>query len=157
VGQSPIKLVGVLVSGGSRKLAITVRVGSSPRRCRWKREEGGKLELTIIVSDNVHTLIQKIAAAVVAAMEARMSALDDAIAQLQADVANLTTVDQSAMALITGFATQLAAAVAAAAAAGASPAQLQSLTDLHTAIVAQDDALAGAVASGTPAASPPTP
>lgn len=84
-----------------------------------------------------------------------MSALDDAIAQLQADVANLTTVDQSAMALITGFATQLAAAVAAAAAAGASPAQLQSLTDLHTTIVAQDDALAGAVASGTPAAPPP--
>jgi ABC-type transporter Mla MlaB component len=110
---------------------------------------------------DIHVFVEKIAAAVAAilipAMEAKMSALDDAITQLQSDVANLTTVDQSAMALITGFATQLAAAVAAAAAAGASPAQLQSLTDLHTAIVAQDTSLAAAVAAGTPPVPAPTP
>jgi ABC-type transporter Mla MlaB component len=115
------------------------------------------MEVVIFLSDNVNTLVAKIAAAVVAAMEAKMSALDDAITQLQTDVTNLTAVDQSALSLITGFAAQLAAAVAAATAAGATPAQLQSLTDLHTAITAQDDALAAAVAANTPAPPPPGP
>ena len=87
-------------------------------------------------------------------MESKMSALDDAITQLQADVANLTTVDQSAIALINGFAAQMAKAIADALAAGATATQLQSLTDMHTAIVAQDSSLAAAVSAGTTTPTP---
>jgi hypothetical protein len=76
-------------------------------------------------------------------------ALDAKIAELQSDVASLTTVDGSAVALINGFAAQLAAAVAAAQAAGATPAQLQSLEDLNTAITSQTTALGAAVAANT--------
>jgi hypothetical protein len=72
-----------------------------------------------------------------------------AIAELQADVTQETTVNQSAITLIQGFAAQLAAAVAAAAAAGATPAQLQALSDLGTSINANATALAAAVAAGT--------
>lgn len=85
-----------------------------------------------------------------------MSQVDDAITALQASVANLTTVDQSAITLIQGIGAQIQAAVDAALAQGATPAQLQSLTDLKSAIDAQDDALASAVSAATPAA-PPAP
>mgnify|MGYP001614089774 CR=1 FL=1 len=80
-----------------------------------------------------------------------MSALDDKITALQAEVAKNTTVEKSALALIQGFAAQLAAAVQAALAAGATRAQLQSLTDLQTTITANDDELAAAVLANTPA------
>jgi hypothetical protein len=83
-----------------------------------------------------------------------MSQVDDDLSELKDDVAELTTVDQSAIALINGIQGQIAAAVAAAQAAGATPAQLQSLSDLHTAISAQKDAMAAAVAANTPAAAP---
>ena len=87
-----------------------------------------------------------------------MAALDDKIAALTAEVANNTSVEKSAAALINGFAKQLADAVAAAQAAGATPAQLQSLTDLSTSLAANDSDLAAAVAANTPAAPPaPTP
>lgn len=78
-----------------------------------------------------------------------MAALDDKIAALQAEVANNTTVEKSALALIQGFAAQLAAAVAAAQAAGATAAQLQSITDLQTTLTANDAELANAVQAGT--------
>lgn len=85
-----------------------------------------------------------------------MSQVDDAITALQVSVANLTTVDQSAVTLIQGIGAQIQAAVDAALAQGATPAQLQALTDLKTAIDAQDIQLAAAVSAATPAA-PPTP
>ena len=85
-------------------------------------------------------------------LEKAMSALDDKITTLQADVTALTTTDQSAIALINGISAQIAAAVAAAQAAGATPAQLQSLTDLDTAIKTQQTGLAAAVTANTPAA-----
>lgn len=81
--------------------------------------------------------------------ETFMAALDDKIAALQAEVANNTTVEKSALALIQGFAAQLAAAVAAAQAAGATAAQLQSITDLQTTLTANDAELANAVQAGT--------
>ena len=84
-----------------------------------------------------------------------MSQMDDAIAALTTSVATLTTVDQSAIALIQGFGAQIQAAVDAALAAGATPVQLQAVTDLKVAIDTQDDALAAAVVAGTPVA--PTP
>jgi len=82
-----------------------------------------------------------------------MAALDDKISALQAEVASNTTVEKSALVLIQGFSARLDAAVAAAQAAGASPAQLQSLTDLSTALKSNDDELAAAVVANTP----PTP
>ena len=81
-----------------------------------------------------------------------MAKLDDQIATLQATVANDTTVEQSAITLISGLATQLQAALAAAQAAGATPAQLQSLADLQTQITSNSTALAAAVTANTPAA-----
>jgi hypothetical protein len=86
-----------------------------------------------------------------------MEALDDKIASLTSQVASNTTVIGSATTLINGFAAQLAAAVSAAQAAGATPAQLQSLTDLQTTIAANDTALATAIAANTPAAPAPAP
>lgn len=83
-----------------------------------------------------------------------MAKLDDQIAALTDQVAQNTTVEKSALALINGFGAQLAAAIAAAQAAGASPAQLQALTDLGTTIKSSDDELAAAVAANTPAAPP---
>jgi hypothetical protein len=77
---------------------------------------------------------------------------DLAITKLQGDVTSLTTVVSSATALINGFAAQLAAAIAAAQAAGATPAELQALSDLSTAIVAQGASLAAAVTANTPPA-----
>lgn len=77
--------------------------------------------------------------------------LQDKIDQLTAQVARNTTVEASASALIKGFAAQLAAAVAAASAAGATPVQLQALTDLGASIGAADDDLSAAVAANTPA------
>lgn len=111
-------------------------------------------ELLASLSD--HHLLHQILA-ILNRMEPKMSAMDDAIAGLQASVANLTSVDQSAIALIQGIGAQVQAAVDAALAAGATAAQLQAMTDLKAAIDAQDSALAAAVSAATPAAPPPTP
>lgn len=56
------------------------------------------------------------------------------ITQLQADVTALTGVVAAAEQRITEFASQLAAALAQAQSGGATAAQLQALTDLHTAL-----------------------
>jgi hypothetical protein len=85
----------------------------------------------------------------------QMAAIDDALDTLTAQVAQNTTVIGSAKVLINGFAAQLASAIAAAQAAGATPVQLQKMTDLQTAVKASDDDLAAAVAQGTPAANLP--
>ena len=79
------------------------------------------------------------------------------IDDLKADVAAERTVIDGAIALINGFAAQLAAAVAAAQSAGATPAELQSLTDLHNAIITQTTALASAVTANTAPTAPATP
>jgi hypothetical protein len=88
-------------------------------------------------------------------LEKQMALLDDQITALTAQVEANTTVEKSALALIQGFAAQLAAAVAAASAAGATPTQLAALNALGTTIKANDDELAAAVAANTVAA--PTP
>lgn len=81
--------------------------------------------------------------------------LDTAITTLQGDVAGLTDVVASAEALMTNLSQLLADAIAAAANAGATPAQLQALTDLHTAVSDNEAGLAAAVAANTPAAPAP--
>jgi hypothetical protein len=78
-----------------------------------------------------------------------------AIDQLTADVAAETTANAAAITLINGFATELAAAVASAQAAGATPAQLQALSDLSATVEANSAALATAVTANTPAAPAP--
>ncbi len=80
--------------------------------------------------------------------------LDAKIAALQASVTNDTAVETSAIALLGGLKTQLDAAIAAAAAAGATPAELQSLSDLSTTMDSNAAALAAAVAANTPAPAP---
>lgn len=76
------------------------------------------------------------------------------IAALTAAVNKATTVEKSAEALINGFGDRLTAAVNEALANGATPEELQPLTDLGTALDAESDALAAAVQANTPAAPP---
>jgi hypothetical protein len=75
--------------------------------------------------------------------------IDASIATLTTQVQADTDASNAAATLINGFAAQLAAAVAAAQNAGATPAQLQSFTDLGTAIQANADSLAAAVTANT--------
>jgi uncharacterized protein YunC (DUF1805 family) len=82
--------------------------------------------------------------------------LDAEITTLTNNVAQLTTVDQSAIALLNGLSQQLAAAIAAAAAGGATADQLQQLNNLNASVAAQSGDLAAAVTANTPAA-PATP
>ena len=85
-----------------------------------------------------------------------MAALDDAITQLTAQVSASTTVESSAVTFINGVPALIAIAVAAAQAAGATPAELQSLTDLGTALQNSAAPLAAAITANTPAAGPAT-
>jgi hypothetical protein len=90
-----------------------------------------------------------------------MSQLDDSIATLTSTVAAQTTEVHSAAALIRGIPDLIAAAVAKAIAAGATPEQLQAITDLGTALTANTAELTDAVVANTPSAPPvasdPTP
>ena len=83
-----------------------------------------------------------------------MAALDDKIAELKAAVAEETSVEQSAITLINGIPALIADAVSKAQAAGATPAQLQALTDLQTSIASNATGLQSAVTANTPAAAP---
>lgn len=85
-------------------------------------------------------------------LTAMANTTDAAITKLQADVAALTTAEQAAAALLQGLKQQLDAALAAAQNAGATPAQLQALSDLSASIEAQTAGLAQAVAANTPPA-----
>jgi len=90
-------------------------------------------------------------------MSGAQSALQTAVDGLVADVAQLTTVDASAIALLNGIPAMINNAVTAAVAAGAPPATLQAITDAATAIATNTSALAGAVTANTPAAAPAAP
>ncbi len=74
-----------------------------------------------------------------------MTALDDQITALTAEVARNATVEASALALIQGIPKLIADAVAKATAAGATPAQLASFTTLTSSLAAKDTELAAAV------------
>jgi hypothetical protein len=81
-----------------------------------------------------------------------MSAVSDAITTLTGKVSVLTTTVDSAEAAFAGLKTSLDKAIADAAASGATPAELQSLTDLSAAIDQQSSELAAAIAANTPSA-----
>jgi len=74
------------------------------------------------------------------------------IAALTAEVEAATTVEDSATTFINGVPGLIASAVAAAVVNGATPEQLQPLTDLGTALQAKSDALTAALTANTPAA-----
>lgn len=78
-----------------------------------------------------------------------MSLLDDKIAVLTTDVTAETTVVDSAVTLINGIPKLIADAVETALAAGATPAQLQAITDVQTTIEKKSSELAAAVAANT--------
>lgn len=82
----------------------------------------------------------------------KMAALDDAITALTAKVASNTTVLESAITLINGIQAQITTAVKAALAAGATPAELQAITDLGTSLDNEDTKLAAAITANTPTA-----
>jgi ABC-type transporter Mla subunit MlaD len=86
----------------------------------------------------------------------QMAAIDDKITSLTAAVANLTTVDSSAVALINGIGAQIQAAVQQALAAGATPAELSSIQAAIDSITGSTGQLSAAVSANTPAA-PVTP
>lgn len=85
-------------------------------------------------------------------MNAVVDSLSAEITTLQAQVANDTAVETSALTLIDGIQAQIAAAVAAATAAGATQAQLAQLASLSAQLATNNTALAAAVAANTPAA-----
>lgn len=76
-----------------------------------------------------------------------MAQMDDEIAQLTADVTAERGAVDSATQLINGISAKVDAAVAAALAAGATPAQLQALTDLSASVKTQTSDLSAAVAA----------
>ena len=78
-----------------------------------------------------------------------MALIDDELTQLAAQVKSNTDAEASALAVINGIQAKITAAVAAATAAGATPAQLQAITDLQTALKTSADPLAAAVAANT--------
>ena len=85
--------------------------------------------------------------AILKTLETHMSVLDDKIADLTASVTAEQGAVDSAIILINGISQRVADAVTAALAAGATPAELQSLTDLRTSLDTQTTALASAVAA----------
>ncbi len=83
-----------------------------------------------------------------------MSQLDDKIATLTAEATANTNAEKAALKIFQGIPDLIAAAVTKALAAGATPSQLQALTDLNTTLKANDDELAAAVVANTPVATP---
>jgi hypothetical protein len=85
-------------------------------------------------------------------MSGTVTNLDQAIASLTAQVTAQTDVDTAAMTMIQGIPAMIAAAVASAQQAGATPAQLQAITDLGAKLDAASGPLSAAVTANTPAA-----
>jgi transposase len=133
----------------------------APRACRVSHTEGAVMAILREMQDTIArntaatyalaTAIQRMAR-----QEIRhMAALDDQIAQLTADVAAEAGAVQSAVTMLSGIGALISDAVAAALAAGATPAQLQALSEANLAIATQTRQLADAVAANAPPAPPP--
>jgi len=101
---------------------------------------------------NVLTRIETKLDALILQGTENMAALDDAIQTLNDRVTENTTIVGSTKVFIAGLFQQLMDALAAASNAGATPAQLQKLTELAAAVKANDDDLAAAITANTPAA-----
>jgi hypothetical protein len=78
--------------------------------------------------------------------------MDQELQALRDEVTAVTEGQDAALAVINGINDRIAAAVAAAQAAGATPEQLQAITDLTASLRQHADPLAAAVVANTPAA-----
>lgn len=109
------------------------------------------------IERGLHTLHHDTARIVALVTEgnAKMSDMDDRIAALTASSGRLTGLVESAISVINGINQMVKDAVDAALAAGATPAQLQAVTDVTTGLDQEGDKLAAAIPAGTPAASTP--
>jgi hypothetical protein len=87
-------------------------------------------------------------------LEKKMAALDEALTALTQKVTDENTVIDGAIVFIGGIPALIKSAVDAALAQGATPTQLQAMTDLGTSIQNKKDALAAALVAGTPSAYP---
>jgi hypothetical protein len=85
-------------------------------------------------------------------LEKKMAALDEALTALTQKVTDENTVIDGAIVFIGGIPALIKSAVDAALAQGATPTQLQAMTDLGTSIQNKKDALAAALVAGTPSA-----
>jgi len=106
-------------------------------------------------ASDAQALLQQVLAGFTAlktTVEAKMAALDDELVQLETQVTANTDAEDSGTIVINKIPQMIADAVAAAIAARATPAQLQKITDLQTALKAHADPLAAAIAANTPAA-----
>lgn len=83
-----------------------------------------------------------------------MSQLDDEIGALGTEVSEMKDTVASAVTVIDGITAKVEAAVQEALAAGATPEQLQAVTDVLASVTAQKQSLADAVASQGPAPAP---
>lgn len=109
----------------------------------------GQIEVLVgKIKDAVQTVVTGAITQMLNKIDAKLTELTDAVAQE-------TTVNASAITLITGFGQKLTDAVAAAKADGATDAQLQAFTDLATGIKADSSALAAAVTANTGTTPPP--
>jgi len=84
-----------------------------------------------------------------------MATAQEVIDGLATEVAEDTTIMESATTLINGFSDRLSAAIAAALAGGATAAQLMPLSDLQAALDASSTKLATAVSANTQATGRP--
>lgn len=105
----------------------------------WNRQADQTTKTLALIRSDLATLLQKV--------NAMSATVTSELAALTAQVAASTSAEQSALTLINGFSARLDAAVAAASAAGATPEQLQALTDEVAALKASADPLAAAVAA----------
>lgn len=108
------------------------------------------LNLVIHLGDNVTTLFKYFKLELEHMANKIQAALDKLAAQVTAN----TTVTGSAAALVNSIPQLIAAGIAAAIDAGATPEQLQQLSDLADKIGSDDTGLAAAVAANTSAAPP---
>jgi hypothetical protein len=81
-----------------------------------------------------------------------MSQMDEAVKKLTDDVAATRTAVDSAVVFANGVPKLIADAIAAAQAAGATPEQLQAITDAQTALEQQASDLGAAILANTPQA-----
>jgi len=117
-----------------------------PKRAQSPKEQAGRLERFLLLelldqSAHDHSLLQR--------MATKMTVLDDKLTQLESDVTAETTVEQSAVTLLTGISQQLKDIIAA---GGDPAAQLARVAAVSAALEASTADLAAAVTANTPAA-----
>lgn len=108
----------------------------------WPAGEKAIREGFLLLAERIAGLPQQLTR-----MEQKMAQIDDDLTTLSAQVARVSTVVDSAVTAIAGIQAMINNAVQEALAAGATPAELQAITDASAAIGAKADELAAAIAT----------